>query len=157
MWAERACSWEKEAAFMWPEEGQRWWWEGSVVGGTLRVACRFHWERGKHQVNIYEPSPLRLTLFFPFFSLWRLDLLVSARGYLFQDNIWNRPKRGSMRTRGGSHRHLWSWRGGMYRFFVKLTFLIPAIVISQGKMSPKRICDHEMWALEELADLIHAA
>lgn len=28
----------------------------------------------------------------------------------------------------------------MYRFFVKLTFLIPAIVISQGKMSQSDFC-----------------
>lgn len=40
-----------------------------------------------------------------------------------------------MRTLRGIQWHLWSWRGGMYRFFVRLTFLIPAIVISQGKVS----------------------
>lgn len=148
MWAERVCSWEKEAAFMWPRRGGVG--GGPGVGGTLRVACRFHWERGRHQVNIYELSPLRhCSLFFPLFSLWRLDLPVSTRGYLFQDNIWNKPKRGSMRTLRGSHRHLWSWRGGMYRFFVKLTFLIPAIVISQGKLFPKQICERELWALKE--------
>lgn len=42
----------------------------------------------------------------------------------------------------------------MYRFFVKLTFLIPAIVISQGKMFPKQICEHELWASKELEDPI---
>lgn len=155
-WARRECSWEKEAAFMWPGRGGG---GGGTRGGRnfrscLQISLRERKAPGEH---LWAESSPTLFPLLPLFSLWRLDLLASTRGYLFQDNIWNKPKRGSMRTLRGSHRHLWSWRGGMYRFFVKLTFLIPAIVISQGKMFPKQICEHELWALKELEDPILAA
>lgn len=57
---------------------------GGGVGGTCRVACRFHWERGKHQVNIYELSPPE-DFRHPSVSLSVLDLplLFIYLGYLF--------------------------------------------------------------------------
>ena len=66
---------------------------GGGVGGTCRVACRFHWERGKHQVNIYELSPPE-DFRHPSVSLSVLDLplLFIYLGYLFfffQADIWS--------------------------------------------------------------------
>lgn len=47
-----------------PHREEAWFrpvWEegrcGGIVGGTCRVAHRFHWELGRQQVNIYELSP----------------------------------------------------------------------------------------------------
>lgn len=96
-----------------------------------RVVRTFHWERGTHQVNIHELSPSPAETHASLSS--QSDLPVTRpKDTHFEATPGGLPKRGSMPTLRGSPRRVWSWRGGMYRFFVKLTFLIPAIVISQG-------------------------
>lgn len=69
------------------QEGRRWW--GTRGGRNFKSCCRFHWERGKHQVNIYELSPLRhCSLFFPLF-------LSDGWTYLFQrEDIYFRTTSG---------------------------------------------------------------
>lgn len=123
---------ETEEAWFRPvwEEGRC----GGVVGGTCRVAHRFHWELGRQQVNIYEVSPAEdflspISRCWIYLHIFFLDIYFkTAPGFI---------SCGSMRTQRGSQQHLWSWREGMYRFFVKLTFLIPAIAIAQGKRFKK--------------------
>lgn len=121
-----------------PPREEAWFrpvWEegrcGGIVGGTCRVAHRFHWELGRQQVNIYELSPAEDFLS-PISRCW-----IYLHIFFFLDIYFKTTPGfincGSMRTQRGSQQHLWSWRGGMYRFFVKLTFLIPAIAIAQGK------------------------
>lgn len=126
-----ACG-ERVAAFIWPEnEEEEMGGSGRNLESCLQISLRTRKASSEH---LWTESPRSPSLF-----LLDLPVLFFYKGYLFRANIWSTPKEcGSMRTLRGSQRHLWSWRGGMYRFFVKLTFLIPAIVISQGKVSQKK-------------------
>lgn len=76
-----------------PPREEAWFrpvWEegrcGGIVGGTCRVAHRFHWELGRQQVNIYELSPAEDFLS-PISRCW-IYLHIFFLGYLFQDNTW---------------------------------------------------------------------